>query len=337
MKGNGGRRALITGVAGQDGSYLAELLLEKGYEVHGLLRESGSPTPRIDHLRNQKTLGDRFRLHVGDIADTPALISVVDLVQPDEVYNLAGETSRAASFDHPQETCETTAVGPIRLFEHLRALGERRGTSIRVCQAGSSEMFEPSLEPQNETSPFHPRSPYAACKLAVHFFGVGYRESYGCFISNAILFNHESPRRGEHFVTRKITRAVARIKCGLQRELVLGNLDARRDWGFAGDYVVAMWMMLQAGAADDFVIASGETHSVAEFCEAAFARAGLDWREYVRVDEKLYRTAELDRVTGDPAKAHSILGWRPEVQFDRLVEMLVDADLKEAQRELVSA
>jgi GDPmannose 4,6-dehydratase len=314
------RKAFITGITGQDGSYLAELLLEKGYEVHGLVRRSSSfNTWRIDHIR------DRIALHYGDLVDQNSLVRTLDGVQPDEVYNLAAQSHVKVSFEMPEYTTDVTAQGVLRLLDAVRELDLK----TRVYQAGSSEMFGLVQEtPQTERTPFHPRSPYGVSKVFGHWMAVNYREGYGMHVSNGILFNHESPRRGENFVTRKITMAVAAIKKGHQRELRLGNLDAKRDWGYARDYVEAMWLMLQQEEPDDYVIATGETHSVREFLEEAFSYAGLQWEDHVVLDPKYLRPAEVDVLLGDPAKARTVLGWTPRVTFKELVRLMVDADME---------
>jgi GDPmannose 4,6-dehydratase len=314
-----GRKGFITGITGQDGSYLAELLLEKGYEVHGLVRRSSSfNTWRIDHVR------ERLILHYGDLVDQNSLMRTLEAVQPDEIYNLAAQSHVKVSFEMPEYTANVTALGVMRVLDAVRELR----LSARVYQAGSSEMFGLVQEtPQTERTPFHPRSPYAAAKVFGHWMAVNYREGYGMHVSNGILFNHESPRRGENFVTRKITRGLAAIKRGQAHELRLGNLDARRDWGFAGDYVEAMWLMLQQPTPDDYVVATGETHSVKEFLEEAFGYLELDWQKYVKVDPKYFRPAEVDLLLGDPGKAKRVLGWEPRVGFRQLVRMMVDADL----------
>ena len=326
------KRALITGITGQDGSYLAELLLDKGYEVHGVVRRSSSfNTERIDHLyRDPHERGVRLFLHHGDLNDASSLQSIIGEVKPDEVYNLGAQSHVRVSFDIPEYTAEVTALGSIRLLEAIRKLG----VACRFYQASSSELYGKVVEtPQRETTPFHPRSPYAAAKAYAFYITQNYREAYGLFAVNGILFNHESERRGETFVTRKITRAVGRIKLGEQRELFLGNLDAKRDWGHAADYVDAMWRMLQATVPDDYVIGTGETHSVREFLELAFGRAGLDWREFVKIDQRYFRPAEVDLLLADPTKARSELGWTPKVGFEELVHRMVDSDLELAARE----
>jgi GDPmannose 4,6-dehydratase len=326
------KRALITGITGQDGSYLSELLLEKGYEVHGVVRRSSSfNTERIDHLyRDPHERGVRLLLHYGDLNDASSLQSILSAVKPDEVYNLGAQSHVRVSFDIPEYTGEVTGLGTIRLLEAIRKLG----IPCRFYQASSSELYGKAVEtPQRETTPFHPRSPYAAAKAYAFYVTQNYREAYGLFATNGILFNHESERRGETFVTRKITRALGRIKHGLQKELFLGNLDAKRDWGHAADYVEAMWLMLQEERPDDYVIGTGETHSVREFLELAFRRLDLDWREYVRTDERYFRPAEVELLLADPSKAKAALGWAPKVGFKELVARMVDADLELAARE----
>ncbi len=313
------KKALITGITGQDGSYLAELLLKKGYEVHGLVRRSSSfNTWRIDQIRED------LHLHYGDLVDTSSLARVLEHVGPDEIYNLAAQSHVKVSFDMPEYTGNTTGLGVLRLLDAVHDLGLKS----RVYQAGSSEMFGKVVEtPQKETTPFHPRSPYGVAKVYAHWIAVNYREGYGMHVTNGILFNHESPRRGENFVTRKITLGIAAIKKGKANDLHLGNLDAKRDWGFAGDYVDAMWRMVQQNEADDYVVATGETWSVRDFLLEAFTYAGLDWEKYVVVDPKFYRPAEVDLLLGDPSKAKTKLGWKPAVDFKTLVRMMVDADI----------
>jgi GDPmannose 4,6-dehydratase len=314
------RRALITGITGQDGSYLAEFLLEKGYTVYGMVRRASS-----DHFARIAHLEDRVQLREGDLLDQLSLITLLHEVQPHEVYNLAAQSFIPTSWEQPILTSEATALGVTRMLEAVRVVDR----SIRFYQASSSEMFGKVREsPQNEKTPFYPRSPYGVAKVYGHYITVNYRESYGVFAVSGILFNHESPRRGRQFVTRKVTHGVARIKLGLATELRLGNLEAQRDWGFAGDYVEAMWLMLQQPTPDDFVIATGETHSVRELCEVAFARAGLDWEQHVVVDRTHVRPAEVDYLLGDAGKARRVLGWSPKVSFRNLVEMMVDADVK---------
>jgi GDPmannose 4,6-dehydratase len=318
------RKAFITGITGQDGSYLAELLLEKGYEVHGLVRRSSSfNTWRIDHVR------DRLILHYGDLVDQNSLMRTLESVGPDEIYNLGAQSHVKVSFEMPEYTVNVTGMGVLRLLDAVRDLDLR----CRVYQAGSSEMFGLVQEtPQTETTPFHPRSPYAASKVFAHWMTVNYREGYGLHASNGILFNHESPRRGENFVTRKITLGLAAIRKGKGRELRLGNLDAKRDWGFAKDYVEAMWLMLQQEQPGDYVVATGETHSVREFLEQAFSYQGLDWKDHVVVDPKYFRPAEVDLLLGDASKARRVLGWEPKLSFRDLVRAMVDADLSAADR-----
>ncbi len=329
------KRALLSGVTGQDGSYLAELLLEKGYEVHGLMRRSSTfNTDRIDSIyRDPHDPDTHFFLHYGDLSDGSALRHVLDRVQPDEVYNLGAQSHVKVSFAQPEYTADIVATGTLRLLESLRDYVHASGRPVRMYQAGSSEMFGASAPPQDERTPFYPRSPYAVAKVAAHWFAVNYREAYGLFVANGILFNHESPRRGETFVTRKITRAIGRIKLGLQEHVYLGNLNARRDWGYAGDYVEAMWRMLQQERATDFVIATGVAHSVGEFVEEAFQHAGLDWRAHVRLDERYLRPTEVDHLCGSPRKAREVLGWQPKVGFAELVRMMVDHDLELARQE----
>lgn len=327
--------AFLTGITGQDGSYLAELLLAKGYTVHGIVRRASTfNTERIEHIyKDPHDSGSRLHLHYGDLADASGLRRILELVQPDEVYHLGAQSHVRVSFDQPEYTADVVGVGSLRLLEAVRDYSRRTGHQVRVYQAGSSEMFGAAAPPQSERTPFHPRSPYAVSKVAAHWFAINYRESYQMFICNGILFNHESPRRGETFVTRKITRGVGRIKYGLQEKLFLGNLDAKRDWGFAGDYVEAMWRMLQQDEPDDYVIATGEAHSVREFVELAFERAGIDWREHVEVDPRYYRPAEVDYLLGDATKARSALGWTPTVCFADLVGMMLEHDLDKAARE----
>jgi GDPmannose 4,6-dehydratase len=326
------KKALITGLTGQDGSYLAELLLSKGYEVHGLKRRSSSfNTDRVDHIyRDVHESGARLFLHYADLTDAISLAGLLGEIRPDEVYNLGAQSHVKVSFETPEYTGDVVALGTLRLLEAIR----RAGTQCRFYQASSSEMFGSVPPPQNESSLFHPRSPYACAKTFGHFITVNYRESYGLHTSCGILFNHESPRRGETFVTRKITRAVAHIKLGLQEELFLGNLEARRDWGYAPDYVEAMWRMVQQDEPGDYVIGTGEMHSVREFVERAFAVADLDWREYVRIDPRYYRPAEVDALQADFSKARRILGWEPTVKFAELVQLMVEADVGAVQRTL---
>ena len=322
--------ALITGVTGQDGSYLAELLLKKGYDVHGIVRRTSSfATGRIDHLRQGFESGQGLQLHYGDLGDGTGLRRIIEQTRPDEVYNLAAQSHVRISFDQPEYTADVVGLGALRLLEAIRDHNKRHGRAVRFYQAGSSEMFGKVAEtPQRETTPFHPRSPYGVAKAYGHFITVNYRESYGMFACSGILFNHEGPRRGLEFVTRKVTHGVALIKMGMACELRLGNLQAKRDWGYAGDYVRAMWMMLQQKKPDDYVIATGENHTVREFCQIAFDHAGLDWKKHVVVDPGLFRPAEVNTLCGNPAKAHRKLGWRREVDFPHLVRMMVDADLQ---------
>jgi len=327
------RRALITGITGQDGAYLAELLIAKDYEVHGLRRRSSTfGTERIEHL----IFGDepKLQLHYGDLADGNGLMRLLREIRPHEVYNLAAQSHVRVSFDQPTYTADVTAVGTLRLLEAIRDVQDDTGDQIRFYQASSSEMFGKVVEtPQKETTPFYPRSPYGVAKLYSHWITINYRESYGMHASCGILFNHESPRRGETFVTRKITRAATRIKLGLQEKLYLGNLDAQRDWGFAGDYVEAMWLMLQQDAPDDYVVATNELYSVRDFCEKTFGQLGLNYEDHVEIDPRYYRPAEVDLLLGDSTKACTRLGWKPRTSFDQLVGMMVEHDLKLAERE----
>lgn len=331
------KKALITGITGQDGSYLSELLLSKGYEVHGIIRRSSTfNTDRIDHVyRDRHDKEARLFLHYGDLSDSSGLRKILEQVRPDEVYNLGAQSHVKVSFEQPEYTADVVGLGTLRLLEAVRDYVERTKHPVRTYQASSSEMYGSTPPPQSEQTPFHPRSPYAVSKVAAHYYAVNYREAYSLFISSGILFNHESPRRGETFVTRKITRAVGRIKSGLQEKLYLGNLEAKRDWGFAGDYVEAMWLMLQQPAPGDYVVATGEAHSVKEFVELAFGRAGLDWRKHVEIDPRYLRPSEVDNLQGDPSKARRELGWQPRVSFQELVEMMVDSDLELAEREKV--
>ncbi len=332
------KRALITGITGQDGSYLAELLLAKGYEVHGVIRRSSSfNTERIEHIyQDPHESGARLRLHYADLADASSLSRLLRQTRPTEVYNLGAQSHVRVSFDQPIFTADVTGVGALKLLEAVRDFQEAVGYQIRYYQASSSEQFGKVVEtPQTETTPFYPRSPYGVAKVYAHWITVNYRESYDLHASCGILFNHESPRRGETFVTRKITRAVGRIKHGLQKKLFLGNLDAQRDWGFAGDYVEAMWRMVQQDTPDDFVVATGEMHSVREFCERTFGRVGLDYKDFVEIDPKYFRPAEVDLLLGNPAKAKAVLGWEPRVTFEELADMMTDHDLMLAERERV--
>jgi GDPmannose 4,6-dehydratase len=326
------KRALITGITGQDGSFLTELLLEKGYEVWGVIRRSSSfNTERIDHLyQDPHEPGTRLRLVYGDLNDSSSLNIILRTVQPDEIYNLGAQSHVRVSFDVPEYTAEITGVGAVRLLEAIRDVG----IQPKFYQASSSELYGKAVEvPQTETTAFHPRSPYGCAKAYAYYITSNYRESYGMFACNGILFNHESERRGETFVSRKITRAATRIKQGLQTKLYLGNIDAQRDWGYARDYVEAMWLMMQADRADDYVIATGETHSVRDFLDEAFGYLGLDWKEYVEIDPRYYRPAEVDILKGDATKARHALGWTPKVQFKELVRLMVDHDMGLAKRE----
>ena len=329
------KRALITGITGQDGSYLTELLITKGYEVHGMVRRASLfNTDRIDHLYHDPHVsGSNLSLHYGDLSDGTALRRVIETVKPDEIYNLGAQSHVKVSFEVPEYTADIVAIGTLRLIETLRDYVSNGGNAVRYYQAGSSEMFGAAAPPQSESTPFYPRSPYAVSKVAAHWYGINYREAYGLFICNGILFNHESPRRGETFVTRKVTRAVGRIKEGLQDKLFLGNMDAKRDWGFAGDYVEAMWAMLQQDKPDDYVVATGEAHSVREMVEAAFAEVGLDWKKHVEIDPRYLRPTEVDFLQGDPSKAQKQLGWRPRMGFAELVRTMVAHDLDLARQE----
>ncbi len=321
------KKALITGITGQDGSYLADLLLSKGYEVHGIIRRASTfNTARIDHLYTDPHVnGVHLFLHYGDISDSTNLIKLLYRVQPDEIYHLAAQSHVRVSFDIPEYTGDVTGLGTVRILEAIREVGLKS----RFYQASSSEMFGKVQEiPQTETTPFYPRSPYGAAKVYAYWVTVNYRESYGIFACNGILFNHESPRRGETFVTRKITRAVAEIKAGRQNKLYLGNLDAKRDWGYAKEYVEAMWLMLQQDEPDDYVIATGETHSVREFLDEAFGYVGLNWHDYVETDPRYFRPAEVDLLVGDASKAKRKLGWQPRTTFKELVRLMVDADME---------
>lgn len=325
------KRALITGITGQDGSYLTELLLEKGYEVHGIIRRTSTfNTDRIDHVyQDPHQEHPQLTLHYGDLADGTTLRKIIEQVQPDEIYNLGAQSHVRVSFDAPEYTVDTVGVGTLRLLEALRDYQQRTNAPVRYYQAGSSEMYGlVQAVPQSETTPFYPRSPYACAKVYAHWQTVNYRESYNLFACNGILFNHESPRRGETFVTRKITRAVARIVAGQQKKLYLGNLDAKRDWGYAKDYVQAMWLMLQQEQPDDYVVATGETHSVKEFLDLAFGHVNLKWEDYVEFDPRYLRPAEVELLIGDPAKAQAKLGWQPSVTFPELVALMVNADLQ---------
>lgn len=326
------KKALITGVTGQDGSYLAELLLSKGYEVHGIIRRSSTiNTRRLDPIwQDPHESGVRYFNHYGDLSDTSSLVNLIRDLKPDEVYNLAAQSHVKVSFEVPEYTSDVTGVGVARLLEAVRA----SGVGCRFYQASSSEMFGATPPPQSETTLFHPRSPYGVAKLFGHWMTVNYREAHNMYACSGILFNHESPRRGETFVTRKITRAVAAINAGMQDKLYLGNLDAKRDWGYAPEYVEAMWMMLQQETPDDYVIATGEAHTPREFCEIAFQHIGLDWEKYVEVDPRYFRPSEVDFLLGDPSKAKEALGWSPKTLFADLVRIMVDADIKSLEDRL---
>jgi GDPmannose 4,6-dehydratase len=330
------KKALITGITGQDGSYLTELLLSKGYEVHGIIRRSSSfNTERIDHVYQDPHLaGSHLKLHYGDLNDGNNLSNVMRMVEPDEVYNLGAQSHVRVSFDMPIYTADTDALGALKILEAARVFEAQSGKKVRYYQASSSEMFGKVQEvPQKETTPFWPRSPYGCAKVFAHWITVNYRESYGMHASCGILFNHESPRRGETFVTRKITRAVGRIKLGLQKKLYLGNIDALRDWGFAGDYVEAMWLMMQQPEPDDYVISTGKMISVREFCELSFGHVGLDYRDFVEIDPRYFRPAEVEQLLGDCSKAQRKLGWKPKVDVKALAVMMVEHDLELARRE----
>jgi len=326
------KKALITGITGQDGSYLTELLLEKGYEVHGIIRRASTfNTSRIDHLYKDPHInGVRMFLHYGDLSDAETVRKLIWKIEPDEIYNLGAQSHVRVSFDIPEYTANITAVGALRILEAIRDYQEEKKKKIKYYQASSSEMFGATPPPQNEQTHFHPRSPYGCAKVFAYHVAVNYRESHNIFSVNGILFNHESPRRGETFVTRKITRGIARIKAGLDKKIYLGNLDARRDWGYAPEYMEAAWRMMQQKEPDDFVIATGETHSIREFLEVAFEAAGLgDWKQYIEIDPKYFRPAEVEVLCGDASKAKKILGWEPKVKFKELVKKMVEADLKE--------
>lgn len=330
------KKALITGITGQDGSYLADFLVRQGYAVHGIIRRASLfNTSRVDHLyKDAHDPEARLFLHYGDLTDGTGLRRIIEQVQPDEVYNLGAQSHVKVSFAQPEYTADAVATGTLRLLEAVRDYENISGRRVKFYQAGSSEMFGAAAPPQHEKTPFYPRSPYAVAKVAAYWYGVNYREAYGMFICNGILFNHESPRRGETFVTRKITRALGRIKMGLQKHLYLGNLAAKRDWGFAGDYVEAMWLMLQQEQPDDFVVATGEAYSVQEFLETAFGLVGLDWREYVKIDPRYFRPTEVDYLLGDATKASKQLHWQPRCSFQELVRMMVEHDLELARQEL---
>ncbi len=327
------KRALLTGITGQDGLYLGELLLEQGYEVHGIIRRTSTfNTDRIDHIyEDPHEDGARLFLHYGDLTDGTTLRRILEQVQPVEIYNLGAQSHVRVSFDAPEYTADAVGMGALRILEAARDYQQRTGAEVRYYQAGSSEMYgKVQAVPQTEDTPFYPRSPYACAKVFAHWQTINYRESYSMFACNGILFNHESPRRGETFVTRKITRAVAQIVAGRQKKLYLGNLDAKRDWGFAKDYVRAMWLMLQQEQPDDYVVATGETHSIREFLDVAFERVNLDWKNYVEFDQRYLRPTEVDLLIGDPAKAKKLLKWEPSVTFEQLVHLMVDADLHAA-------
>lgn len=330
------KRALITGITGQDGSYLTEFLLDKGYEVHGVIRRASNfNTDRIDHIyRDPHDPKARMFLHYGDLTDGTGLRRVIQEVEPDEVYNLGAQSHVNVSFKQPEYTANVVAMGTLRLLEALRDYEDNGGDPVRIYQAGSSEMFGSAPAPQNEETPFQPESPYAVAKVSAHHFATNYRDAYNMFISNGILFNHESPRRGERFVTRKITRALGRIKVGLQEKMFLGNLAAKRDWGFAKDYVEAMWQMLQHDEPDDFVIATGEAYSVRDFLTLAANQLDVDWEEHVEIDPKYYRPTDPEILLGDSSKARKELGWRPRTDLKQLVKLMSEADLNLAKREL---
>jgi GDPmannose 4,6-dehydratase len=329
------KKALITGIAGQDGSYLTELLLDKGYEVHGIVRRSSTfTTDRIDHLYHEPHVPhSNLKLHYGDMADATSLKRILELVQPDEIYNLAAQSHVAVSFQLPEYTADVDGLGVLRLLESVREFQQKSGHDVRIYQAGTSEMFGAAPAPQSEKTPFHPRSPYAVAKVYAHYQMINHRESYNLFASNGILFNHESERRGETFVTRKITRAATRIKLGLQQNLYLGNIDSIRDWGHAKDYVEAMWLILQHHEPDDFVVATGESRTVREFLDEVFGRLDLTWQDYVVIDPRYLRPAEVENLQGISDKARAALGWKPKISFNELVDRMVQSDLKMAEQE----
>jgi GDPmannose 4,6-dehydratase len=328
------KKALIFGVTGQDGSFLAELLLRKSYQVHGVVRRASTfNTERLDSIYADPHEHTSLFLHYGDVTDSSGLRHIIEKVQPDEIYNLAAQSHVRVSFDQPEYTADVVAIGALRVLEALRDHIANTGRQVRFYQAGSSEMFGAAPPPQNESTPFYPCSPYAASKVAAHWYAVNFRESYDLFVTNGILFNHESERRGETFVTRKITRALGRIKLGLQHKLFLGNLDARRDWGYAADYVEAMWMMLQAPAPGDYVVATRESHSVREFLDVAGGFCGLDWKQFVEADPRYLRPVEPSDLCGDPSKIERELGWRPKVSFEQLVRLMMEHDLELARQE----
>jgi GDPmannose 4,6-dehydratase len=328
------KKALILGITGQDGSFLAEFLLKKKYEVHGVMRRASTfNTERLDKIYADPHEHTNLFLHYGDVTDASGMRHILEKAQPDEIYNLAAQSHVRVSFDQPEYTADVVATGTLRLLECFRDYVANSRREVRLYQAGSSEMFGAAPPPQNELTPFYPRSPYAAAKVAAHWYAVNYREAYGLFICNGILFNHESERRGETFVTRKITRAIGRIKLGLQRKLFLGNLEARRDWGYAGDYVEAMWMMLNAPAPDDYVVATRKSHSVRDFLELASSYAGLDWKDFVEIDSRYLRPTETSELRGDPSKIERALSWHPKVDFPQLVRLMLDHDLELACQE----
>jgi len=329
------KKALIFGITGQDGSFLAEFLLAKNYEVHGVVRRASTfNTERLDGIYADPHEQTNLFLHYGDVTDASGLRRLIEKVRPDEIYNLAAQSHVRVSFDQPEYTADVVATGTLRVLESLRDYVANTRRQVRYYQAGSSEMFGAAPPPQSEATPFYPRSPYAVAKVAAHWYAVNYREAYGLFISNGILFNHESERRGETFVTRKITRALGRIQLGLQKKLFLGNLEARRDWGYAGDYVEAMWMMLNAPEPDDYVVATRESHSVREFLDVAAPLAGLDWTKLVEVDDRYFRPTEPNELRGDPSKIERALGWRPKHDFESLVSLMMEHDLELARQEL---
>jgi GDPmannose 4,6-dehydratase len=325
------KKAFLTGITGQDGSYLTEFLLNKGYEVHGLIRRSSTfNTERIDHLYHDfHDPNTRLFLHYGDLSVSAQMMDLLNSIQPDEIYNLGAQSHVRVSFDMPEYTGDVTALGTLRILEAIR----KTKIKTKFYQASSSEMFGAAPPPQNERTVFQPRSPYAAAKVYSYYITQNYRDAYGIFAANGILFNHESPRRGETFVTRKITRAATQIKLGLKDKLYLGNLEAKRDWGFAGDYIEAMWLMLQQDKPDDFIIATGETHSVREFAEMVFNKLNLDYKNYVAIDQRYFRPTEVDALLGGATKARKVLGWQPKVSFDKLIDMMIDADMELAQKE----
>lgn len=324
------KKALVTGITGQDGSYLAELLLEKGYEVHGIMRRASTfNTHRIEHIyQDPHDLGRRLHLHYGDLADASTIRKLIYKIQPEEIYHLGAQSHVKVSFEIPESTANITGLGTLRILEAIRDYEEHTGKKVKFYQASSSEMFGGAPPPQSETTPFYPKSPYAAAKAFAFYLTRNYREGYNMFAVNGILFNHESPRRGETFVTRKITRGIARIKAGLDKKVYLGNLESKRDWGYAPEYVEAMWRMLQHPTPEDFVIGTGETHSVQEFVEAAFAHAGMNWKDHVVIDERYYRPTEVDVLLADTTKAKQKLGWEAKTKFNDIVKIMVDADLK---------